>query len=177
MNKSTTPEKEKDLAQTPQWFVASLERLIGQPFDLDVCCLQKTAKARCHYSINDGNDGLSLPWNSGFNFCNPPFSKIAPWIEKAAAEAGSRSATTAMIIPAKIETGYYRLAHSYASDIIKMPFRLNFLRPDGTPFLTKNGKPQGPEFSCVVALFNRIGLLAPTRTWYYDFREGFYKNY
>ncbi len=39
---SNTPESEKDLGQTPWWFIRSLENLLGREFDLDVCCLEAT---------------------------------------------------------------------------------------------------------------------------------------
>lgn len=163
-NLTNTKTSEKDCAQTPWWFIKALEQLLGLNFYLDVCANDETAKAVRHFSLDeDGNNGLLLPWDD-VNFCNPPFSNITPWIEKAAHEA-TMGKTTAMIMPNNPETKYVRLAKEAADTIIEMPFRLKFLRPDGSDF---DG---GPQFSCLVALITPLGLVAPTRTFYYDFRK------
>lgn len=169
--KSTTIEKDKDLAQTPDWFIYSLQSFIGKYFTLDVCALPSTAKLNRFYSLANGTNGLKLGWLD-FNWCNPPFSNIPAWIEKAVLEAelGNQSC---ILMPDNAETVYCRMAFEKADTIIKMPFRIQFLRPDGTPFLDKNGKIQGPQFACQVALFTKIGLVAPTRVVYHDFRIGF----
>jgi len=166
---STTPESEKDLAQTPEWFVRSLSGFTGIRFKLDACANESTSKCARYYSISERcEDGLALPWIDG-TWCNPPFSNITPWIRKAASEAdlGVRSA---IIFPDNTETEYSRVAFELADSIIRMPFRLKFLRPDGSEFLDRKGKKQGPQFPCCVALFTKIGLVMPTRTAYYDFR-------
>jgi len=51
-------------------------------FDLDVCAPEgglPWIPAKKHYSIVD--DGLVQTWN-GLVWCNPPYSKPKPWIEK-----------------------------------------------------------------------------------------------
>ena len=50
---------------------------------------------------------------------------------------------------------------------------LNFLRPDGSEFLDKNGKKQGPKFPVCVYIFTPQGLRMPIRDIYHDFRIGF----
>lgn len=170
---STTPAKEKDCAQTPKWFVQSLESLLGVRFNLDVCANKATAKVDNYFSLDEkGHNGLELPWDS-INWCNPPFSDIAPWLNKARAEA-EKGNFTAVIFPDNTETGYSREAFEGADTIIRMPFRLCFLRPDGTPFLDRKGKKQGPQFPCCVAWYTPLGVKAPTRTIYHDFRLGFF---
>mgnify|MGYP003645079863 FL=1 len=174
MNNTTTPETEQDCAQTPWWFIESLEAYTNLKIELDVCCAPKTAKARQFYSLDEGVDsvnGLESPWRKT-NWCNPPYSGITPWVEKSYAESISRK-TTLMLIPDKSEVGYTRLARHYADTVIHMPFRLNFLRPDGTEFLDKNGKKQGPKFPVCVYIFTPQGLRMPIRDIYHDFRIGF----
>ncbi|WP_333609472.1 DNA N-6-adenine-methyltransferase [Arsukibacterium sp.] len=167
---SNTPLKEKDLAQTPVWFYESLQSYLRQRFTLDVCAQPGTAKCVNYFALEDGANGLELPW-CHVNFCNPPFSDITPWIEKAVHEA-KQGNITAMIFPDTTETEYGRLAWDYADTLIRMPFRLKFLRPDGTKFLDAKGKEQGPKFPCVVAWFTPMGLVSQTRVNYYDFRIG-----
>ncbi len=168
MNNSTTVESEKNLAQTPWWFIRSLQDYIGITFILDVAAKEDTAKAINYYSIENGENGLDLHWDL-FNFCNPPFSNIQPWIKKARIEA-KEGAITALLIPDKAEVGFTRLARDIADTVIHMPFRLNFLRPDGIPFLDSKGKPSGPKFAVCVYLITPWGINMPIRDTYFDFR-------
>tara|TARA_R110001606_G_scaffold379211_1_gene539151 strand:- start:42 stop:569 length:528 start_codon:yes stop_codon:yes gene_type:complete len=172
MNNTTTPETEQDCAQTPWWFIESIEDYTSLSIDLDVCCSALTAKASSWLSIDDDDDGLTSKW-SGVNWCNPPYSDIMPWVQKASEES-VRGNTTIMLIPDKPEVASWtQLARSRADTVIHMPFRLNFLRPDGTEFLDKNGKKQGPKFPVCVYIFTPQGLRMPIRDIYHDFRIGF----
>lgn len=171
---STTPKKEKDLAQTPEWFIDSLCALLGIDFfELDVCANESTAKAGSFYSIDErGEDALKLDWDL-WNWCNPPFSDIQSFVDKAVFESKRNYINTAMIMPNNPETEYARTAKCLADTIIEMPFRLQFLRPNGDTFRDRQGKPQSPQFSCLVAIFTPLGLVSPTRFMYHDFRIGF----
>jgi phage N-6-adenine-methyltransferase len=171
LNNSTTPESEQDCAQTPWWFIKSLESFTFLNIDLDVCCATDTAKANEFYSIDNGSNGLLKDWK-GVSYCNPPYSDITPWIKKSYSEAIC-GAITLMLIPDKAEVGYTRLARQHADTVIHMPFRLNFLRPDGSEFLDKAGKKQGPKFPVCVYIFTPQGLQMPIRDVYHDFRMGF----
>lgn len=170
LNNTTTPEEERDLAQTPWWFIGAVQYYFGVKFELDVCCLEKTAKAPAFYSLQDYNvDGLSVPW-ARTNWCNPPYSDVLPWVKKAANEA-KNGAISFLLIPDKPEVSYIRACREYADTITHMPFRLNFLRPDGTEFLDKDGNKQGPKFPVALALFAPWGLGVPVRDIYVDFRK------
>ncbi len=170
-SKSNTPVNEKDQAQTPIWFINSMQNLLGQQFALDVCADPETAKCENYYSPKNNQDGLSLPW-SRLNWCNPPFSDISPWIHKARFEAALGNHSV-LIFPDTPETEYSRLAAEHADTLIRMPFRLKFLRPNGDPFRDDKGRIQSPKFPVVAALFTPIGLQAPTRQIYNDFRVGY----
>lgn len=166
---TTTPDDEKDLAQTPKWFIRALEQHLGLMFVRDVCALQATKKCTNYYSLTErGENALELSW-SPTNFCNPPFSDIVPWAQKAAVES-QKGCITAMLIPDKPEVKYVRFCREFADTLIHMPFRLKFLRPDGSDFLDKKGRKQGPKFPVVVALFTPWGLRMPCRDVYFDFR-------
>lgn len=149
---SETPAAEKDRAQTPLWFMQALARRFGFVPDLDVCAEGRTAKAPAYYSIDEGCNSLVLPW-APKNWCNPPFSDITPWIEKAHAEA-QIGAVSYSIFPDTPETGYCRRSFELATHIYHMPFRMRFLRPDGTPFLDKRGAEASPKFACRLVVFD-----------------------
>ena len=171
LNNTTTPESEQDLAQTPWWFIKSLEHFTSLEIDLDVCCAINTAKAETFLALELGLGGLKTPWHKT-NWCNPPYSNINPWIDKSWRES-FRGNTTLMLIPDKPEVGYARFARLHADTVIHMPFRLNFLRPDGSEFLDKKGKNQGPKFPVCIYIFTPQGLRMPIRDVYHDFRIGF----
>lgn len=170
LNNSTTPETERDCAQTPKWFVKAAEKFLHIKFDLDTCCLVATAKCDAFYSLVDhGADSLILPWGN-HNWCNPPYSDVKPWLIKAADEA-LRGRTSCLLIPDKPEVAYTRWCRLNADTMIHMPFRLNFLRPDGSEFLDSKGRKQGPKFPVVLAVFTPSGLSMPVRDIYVDFRK------
>ena len=174
-NVSNTPESEKDLAQTPEWFIYSLTRLLGiSIFELDVCALDATSKGSYCFSLAErGENALELDWDL-WNWLNPPFSNILPFLQKAVEQSGKNFINTAAIMPNNPETAYVRYAKEWADTIIEMPFRLNFLRPDGSQFVSKKtGKPSGPQFSCLVAIFTPLGLKRPAASMYHDFRIGY----
>ena len=170
MNNSLTPEPEKDLAQTPTWFVKSVEQYLNLRFSLDACANSATAKCTDYYSLQRGQDGLEAPWHE-VTWCNPPYSDITPWVEKASMEAKRNGNTSVLLIPDKPETKVHRLCRERCDTLIHMPFRLKFLRPDGTKFLEKNGRESSPKFPVMLVLFTPFGHLFPTRDVYHDFRN------
>jgi hypothetical protein len=175
LSASNTQESQKDLAQTPAWFVDSASDLLGiNQFELDVCALDATSKAGYCFSLSERNeDALALDWDL-WNWCNPPFSNVQSFVEKAISQSTTGYRNTAMLMPNNPETVYCRHAKQWADTIIEMPFRLKFLKPDGSKFLDSKGKEQTPQFSCLLAVFTPLGLVTPTRTIYHDFRIGFY---
>lgn len=153
LNNTTTPPDEADYAQTPWSFFNAVQQGLGVVFDLDVCANAATAKCAAYYSRDElGLDGLALPW-APFNWCNPPYSDVMPWVEKAAAEAAAGN-TTYMLIPNKPEVWFCRRAFDTASHLKYLPYRLNFLRPDGRRFRAADGKTQGPKFPVYLAIFS-----------------------
>jgi len=64
---------------TKREFIDELEARFGS-FTLDTAAATHNAKADRFYSRAD--DGLSLPW-TGNVWCNPPYSDLAAWVEKA----------------------------------------------------------------------------------------------
>lgn len=180
---STTPKEDKDLAQTPWWFIKSVEHYFESTIDIDLCCIPETAKAEYYYSLVNGDDALESNWGEDalefgeenpLGYCNMPFSNILPWIEKAEHEADTNNFSTIMLMPNTPETAYVRRIKKVAELVIEMPFRLRFLRPNGEPFISQTtGRENQPKFSCLLGLVTKEGLSQETRHTYHDFREGF----
>jgi hypothetical protein len=70
--------KENNDYYTPEWIFDAL----GETYDLDVCAPTGGVPwlpAKNHYDLEA--DGLVQPWH-GFVWCNPPYSKPTPFIDK-----------------------------------------------------------------------------------------------
>jgi phage N-6-adenine-methyltransferase len=61
-------------------FFAEMDARFG-PFALDVAAAQHNAKCDRYYTIDD--DGLTQPWNAERIWCNPPYSNLYAWVDKA----------------------------------------------------------------------------------------------
>lgn len=174
---SSTPESEKDLAQTPRWLIKSVESLIGNRFDLDVCALKKTAKAKKYFSLENGDDCFKEQWvvnghGPALVWCNPIFSNVMPFIDRAVNQCEEHGTTTVMIIPNNPEVAYRRKLKDVCDTFIEMPFRLKFLKPNGEDFRDDKDRAQSPKFSCAIGIITPLGLVAPSRIIEHDFRNG-----
>ncbi len=109
---------------TPAWLVDALADEFG-PFDLDPAATAGNAKAPAWYIAAD--DGLSLPW-SGRVWLNPPYGKvIGQWMAKAASETVSgRAELVVTLVPAKVDTRWWRDAIAAASLVRIWPGRISF---------------------------------------------------
>jgi hypothetical protein len=81
------PLKENDHCVTPPWLYKALDAEFA--FDLDPCPLHGHKK----------QDGLKLSWDGRRVFCNPPYSDIRPWVEKAL----QSEALTVFLVPRRFD--------------------------------------------------------------------------
>lgn len=121
VNKDTTT----DVWLTPPGIITSL----GE-FDLDPCCPNnlpwKTAKN--YYSLENGHDGLKLPW-IGRIWLNPPYSNWVPFLEKLKKHNNGTS-----LIFARTETkGFFDHIWENADSILFLKRRVKFVKADLTP--------------------------------------------
>ena len=84
-------------------------------FTLDPCSTDENAKCSKHYTIND--NGLMQSWENEIVFCNPPYSNVGKWVEKAYQERNN--ATIVMLIPARTDTKWF---HNYIYHIAEIRF-------------------------------------------------------
>lgn len=134
-----------------------------EQWDLDAAACDESHLASKFYEKSD--DGLTKPW-FGRVWCNPPFSDIEPWVQKAWAEMARQHgpAIVAMLLPAsRTEQGWWQQHVE--------PFRRNGCRG---PWLTLTdhflpgrtrfghpGNPEGvgvgsPPFGCVLLVWRRF---------------------
>lgn len=93
-------------------------------FTLDPCSTDDNAKCEKHYTMQD--DGLSKSWGGDRVFCNPPYSNIGAWVEKAYRESRQDSTLIVMLIPARTDTRYFHDFIYGRSEIRFIKGRLRF---------------------------------------------------
>lgn len=137
-------------------FIATLEAEFG-PFTLDVAAAPHNAKAPAFYTIDD--DGLTQPW-TGNVWCNPPYSNIRAWVEKAWFEWGRGGCDDleriVMLLPAnRCEQAWWQGLVEPVRDrkilsVRFLPGRMRFIRPDWTP----GPKGDRPPFGCCLLIWD-----------------------
>lgn len=150
-----------DLWATPPEVFEALDKEFC--FGFDVCAEYETAKCSDYWTIED--DALSKDWAEdaksripgaglieiGTIWCNPPYSNIKPWVEKAI-EAQLNGRMTVMLVMCDPSVKWFSLAQQYASET-------RFVT-DGRLAFLKNGVPQkGNNKGLVIFVFDphRIG--------------------
>ena len=121
-------------------------------FDLDVAASADNAKAERFFTIDD--DGLTQPW-FGFVWCNPPYSDIAAWVEKADQERDNpRVSATVMLLPANRteQWWWHQWIERYRESGVEVHFLAGRRRFD-RPGWTKPAKGDRPPFGLCVVVF------------------------
>jgi phage N-6-adenine-methyltransferase len=122
-------------------------------FTLDVAAAPHNAKCEQYFTIND--DGLAQSWAGERVWCNPPYSDIRPWIEKAWREV---TQLTVLLLPAN------RTEQRWWQDLVEphrdrpgqplrtefLPGRLRFIRPGATEI----GPNERPPFGCCLLIWS-----------------------
>ena len=144
-----------DLWSTPPEVFNALDKEFC--FGFDVCAEHTTAKCSGYWTIKD--DALSKDWafdtldtfkraldTTNYLWCNPPYSKILPWVEKAI-EAQETGRGTVMLVMCDPSVRWFSLAQQYASET-------RFIT-DGRLAFLKNGVPQkGNNKGSVIFVFD-----------------------
>lgn len=81
---------------TPQWLFDQFNA--QHRFTLDAAANASNAKCAKFYDLT--SDGLSHSWRGERVWCNPPYSNIRAWVEKAWAECRGGDCFVALLLPA-----------------------------------------------------------------------------
>lgn len=95
-------------AKTDEWATPQyVFNMLHEEFDftLDPCATSENAKCPKFYTLQ--MDGLKQPWKNERVFCNPPYSGLRAWIQKAHVSATQFGATVVMLIPARTDTAAF----------------------------------------------------------------------
>lgn len=124
---------ESDHCQTPDWLYKALDMEFA--FDFDPCPLE------CR-----GIDGLSLDWDGKRVFCNPPYSDITPWVEKAVCS----DALTVFLVPARHDSEWSSILRESGAEFRYFRRAFNFIHA--------TGKESHPIGGAMVVIVNRMYL-------------------
>lgn len=142
---------EVDERATDPEFFAGLDRRFR--FTLDVAALARNAK--CDRFFSPAENGLEQSWAGERVWCNPPYSSIAPWVEKAWSSRDSAELIV-MLLPAnRTEQGWWQeLVEPYRdrAEGLRTEFlagRLRFIAFDADRILPN----ERPPFGCVLLIW------------------------
>lgn len=134
----------KDASRTPQYVFRYLSRRFD--FDIDLAASHENALLPHYFTME--TDALAQDWSTygKCGWCNPPYSKIEPWLAKAVEQA-KKGFTTVFLIPGDNgEDRYGQCVHGIASEYWFITGRLAFVIEEGA---TK-GKSGNERGSCII---------------------------
>jgi phage N-6-adenine-methyltransferase len=132
--KSNTPSEIKDSWRTPKEIFNNLNREFK--FECDVAASEFNHLCDVYYT--EEMDSLSLPWFD-VNWCNPPYSNIRPWVEKAIKEH-ELGKTTVMLIPADTSVKWFKMAFDTANEVRFISGRISFINENTNKPVNGNNK-------------------------------------
>ncbi len=127
-------------------------------FTLDVAANAANAKCEKWIGLDIGSDGLELPW-TGRVWCNPPYTQLNAWVEKAWVEYWRREVELiVMLVPAnRTEQAWWQdNVEPYRDTSPK--FRVEFLRGRQRfvmPGAEAIGPNERPPFGCCLLIWRR----------------------
>lgn len=140
-----------DRATDPAFFGLLDERF---RFSIDVAA--SAANTKCERFYDREADGLAQSWAGERVWCNPPYSAIRPWVEKAWREAPTAEVVV-MLLPAnRTEQSWWQLLVEPLRDRPGSALRVEFLR-DRLRFIKAGassiGANERPPFGCCLLIW------------------------
>ena len=93
-------------------------------FTLDACATDDNHKVDKYFTKMD--DGLKQDWSGYRVFCNPPYSEIGKWVQKAYYEGLKAGTLVCLLIPARTDTRWFHDYILHRSEIRFIKGRLRF---------------------------------------------------
>lgn len=123
MSSARTGVKSQDEWRTPQWLFDRCALEFGS-FDLDAAASDENHMCARWYTEQD--NALACPWY-GNVWCNPPYSMLRHFAEKAIAEIETGICeTVTFLIPARTDTRAFQALAKHASAIVFLAGRVKF---------------------------------------------------
>lgn len=117
----------QDYATPPAFLQAVKHRLDIRAFDCDLAASADNAVAPRFYTA--AQNSLKQPWRvgPGWNFLNPPFARIEPWVERAWNQAIRADARTAVLVPAGVGSNWWRDFVHAKAHVLLLNGRITFV--------------------------------------------------
>ena len=156
-HKSNTPENIRDLWQTPKEIFNKLDNEF-----LFICDVAASdVNSLCTNYFSESMNALTYNWDD-VNWCNPPYSNIMPWVNKAIEQHGF-GRTTVMLVPADTSVKWFRLAYESCNEVRFISGRISFINASTKKPVNGNNKGSvlfiwkayAPKNSHTVTLINR----------------------
>jgi phage N-6-adenine-methyltransferase len=123
------------------------------PFTLDVAAAPHNARCERYFTIDD--DGLAQSWTGERVWCNPPYSGIGRWVQKAWNEHRNANGIV-MLLPAnRTEQKWWQeLVEPFRDNgsgltVRFLPGRMRFIKPGNTII----GPNERPPFGCCLLIW------------------------
>jgi phage N-6-adenine-methyltransferase len=145
------PGKSKQDYQTPIEFLDAARAFLGiKDFDIDLAASAANAVTSRFY--DETMNSLVQPWKvgDGWNWLNPPFAHIKPWVERAFTMS-LLGAKTAVLVPAGVGANWWRDWVHNKAYVLFLNGRITF---GGTTPNPKTGKPDAYPKDCALLLYD-----------------------
>jgi len=123
-NKSFTPKNIRDLWQTPKEIFNKLDL----EFDFTCDVAASSDNKLCDLFYGEMENSLNQQWFYS-NWCNPPYSNIMPWVNKAI-EQHNLGRTTVMLVPADTSVKWFKKAYESCNEVRFISGRIAFINSD-----------------------------------------------
>ena len=128
VNKTSTPEAEKDSWQTPQALFNALDQEFN--FDLDVCASDENTLCENWYTKEHSFLNVELNCFEAA-FLNPPYSQTALFLDRAAQQAKEHNLTVVALVNANTDTKWFADAVKSSNEIRLITGRIGFNSSSG----------------------------------------------
>jgi site-specific DNA-methyltransferase (adenine-specific) len=144
--------------QTPQ----PLFDLLDSEFHFVLDAAATEASTKCDAWLNDG---LTSPWMGAAVWCNPPYSNLPTWVERAWQQCREQKNTIVLLIPAYTDPKYWW------TTIIPHADEVRFLK-GRVSFLENGHKKMSARFPSVIVVFRyRPGIQKKqAHCWWWDWK-------
>lgn len=171
------PHQSVQNRRTPEAFLAAVKHKLGiTAFVIDLAADEENSVADLWY--DQAQDALKQPWKvgDGWNWLNPEFGEIRPWVEKAWRES-LLGAHTAVLIPAAVGSDWWRFWVDRKAHVLLLNGRLCFIHDWATtidPATLKEGKgpprcysspPLYPKDCCLLLYSQGLSLSYDVWNW------------
>jgi len=147
-----TGDNQKDKWQTPP----DVFEQLNKEFNFTLYAAAEESTALCDKYFTEKDNAINQDWSGETVYCNPPYSKLKTFAEKAKQEA-EKGATVVMLVPARTDTRAFHESLSCGEvRFIKgrLKFQQNGKEQDAAPF---------PSMVCVMGPDTKPGMRTVTK--------------